>query len=186
MRPYSALFIISAWALFVLTVRPVFALGPPEASAPAAPVEYYLSYPGILPDHPLYKLKVARERIIAYFISDPQEKVNFYLKQADKGILATAMLVDKHNSKLAQTTALKAEHNMTLLSLELSNFEELPDQPLLDKLTTASLKHQEVLTSLLGRIPQNEHAVFQQVIDFSKRNLDQINSYRLTNLNDKQ
>ena len=142
-------------------------------------VQYDLAFPGMLPDHPLYKLKVLRDRIKALYISDPKIKADFYLHLADKGILATAMLVDKHEIKLAQETALKAEHNMTLLTQELAKFEDLPNASLLTKWTTASLKHQEVLTDLLLRIPQDQQDIFKQVIDFSKRNLIQIQNYAL-------
>lgn len=141
-------------------------------------IKYDLAYPGILPDHPLYKLKVLRDKISAGLISDPQKKINFYLLQADKGILAMAMLVDKKKIELANATALRAEHNFTLLTYTLGALEKKPDEAFFEKLKTASLKHQEVLNSIVKRVSTNDARKFQTVIDFSKRNWKTVEEYK--------
>jgi hypothetical protein len=53
-------------------------------SASIENVEYYLPYPGLLPDNPLYYLKAIRENIQKFFISDPLRKAQFDLLQANK------------------------------------------------------------------------------------------------------
>lgn len=147
-------------------------------STASAVIKYDLAYPGILPDNPLYKLKVLRDKIISSFIGDPKNKINFYLLQADKGILATAMLVDKNKIKLAEETVLKAEHNFTLLIHEFGNLSEKPDAAFFQRLKTSSLKHQEVLLSLIKRVPGDQRNVFETVLEFSKRNLNQVNKFQ--------
>jgi hypothetical protein len=142
-------------------------------------IKYDLAYPGILPDNPFYKLKVLRDKISLALITDPLKKMDYLLLQADKGILATAMLVDKNQISLAETTALKAENNYTLIANELNYLSKKPKNELFTKLETASKKHQEVLTDLLKRIPKNKQKTFLQVIDFSKRNLETIRLYRI-------
>lgn len=142
------------------------------------PIKYDLAFPGILPDHPLYKLKVLRDKTSAGIISDPLKKIDFYLLQTDKGILAAAMLVDKNKIDLASETALKAEHNYTLLTYQLYRISKKPNKAFFDNLKTASLKHQEILLSLLKRLPKNKQETFRQVIDFSKRNLDTVQNYQ--------
>ena len=139
-----------------------------------AQVKYDLAYPGILPNHPLYKVKVLRDRITAVLINDPIKKTEFYLLQADKGIHAAAMLVDKNEVELAKETALKAENNMTLLTFGLKKLRQRPDQSLFDKLKLASLKHQEVLSSKEKKVGKDDKKTFQQVINFSKTNLSTI------------
>lgn len=141
-------------------------------------IKYDLAYPGILPDHPLYKLKVLRDKISVGLISDPQKKIDFYLLQTDKGILAAAMLIDKEKIALAQETALKAEHNLTLITYQLWTLDEKPNDAFFDKLKTASFKHQEVLNSLIKRVSSSEAKTFQTVIDFSKRNWQTIEEYK--------
>jgi len=137
-------------------------------------VQYNLAYPGILPDNKSYKLKVLRDKISLALISNPQKKIEFLLLQTDKGILATAMLIDKGEVDLAQQTALKAENNYTLIPQVLFQFTKQPDQSFFDKLKTASLKHQEVLNSIVKRVPAQKQLVFKQVIEFSKRNYSTI------------
>lgn len=144
-------------------------------------IKYDLAYPGILPDSPLYKLKVLRDRISATLISDPQKKIDFYLLQTDKGILATAMLVDYGKIDLAQTTALKAEHNYTILVNELKKLPNKPNADVFQKLKTASLKHQEVLNSTIKKLPAEKQKIFKTVLDFSKRNLKSLEKIEAKN-----
>lgn len=148
-----------------------------SAITSTAKVQYYLAYPGMLPDNPLYKLKVLRDKITQGTISDTKKKVEFYLLQTDKGILAAAMLVDKGKIDLAAQTALKAENNYTVLIQELYRFDSKPNNQFFKKLHTASLKHQEVIKNLLPKIPRNKQKTFLNVIDFSKRNWQSVQEY---------
>lgn len=149
-----------------------------QASSSSVIINYYLPYPGILPDHPLYKLKILRDRVSTAFIKDPKKKIEFYLLQTDKGILASAMLVDRKKIDLATHTAFKAEHNYTLLTYELGKFRKKPSADFFKKLKTASLKHQAVLASLAKRVAKNDAKKFQQVIDFSKINWKTVEEYQ--------
>lgn len=157
-----------------LAQEPTSELTPTQtATKEAAPVytKYDLAYPGMLPDNPLYKIKVLRDKISLNFMSDPYKKIDFYLLQTDKGMLATAMLIDKNKIDLAEKTSLKAEHNYTLL---VNEFKETPNKPnaqVFKKLKTASFKHQEILTSIIKRLPSDKQKTFKIVLDFSKRNL---------------
>lgn len=141
-------------------------------------INYDMAFPGMLPDHPLYKLKVLRDKISAGLISDPQKKIDFYLLQTDKGILATAMLIDKKKISLAQETALKAEHNFTLITYQLWTLDKKPNNAFFDRLKTASLKHQEILNSIVKRVSTDDAKKFQTVIDFSKRNWKTVDEYK--------
>lgn len=168
-------------SVFLITGHPAIAqkqTPEPTTSAKPAVVQYDLAYPGILPDHPLYKLKVLRDKISEALISDPLKKIEFYLLQADKGILATAILVDKNKIELAQQTVLKAENNYTLLAGELNNLPRKPSKSLFDKLETANLKHQEVLIRLAERVSEDKRKTFNQVIDFAKSNLQTVKAYK--------
>lgn len=149
-----------------------------QTSSPSAIIKYNLAYPGILPDNSLYKLKVLRNKIIALVISDPRKRIDFYLLSTDKGILASAILVDKGKIDLAIRTALKAEHNYTLIGQEVYRIEQRPDDSFFKKLQTASLKHQEVLLSLAKRVPNDQAKTFLTIVDFSKRNWKTIEEYK--------
>jgi len=70
-------------------------------------VEYQLPYPGILPDHPIYKLKMLRDRILELLTTDQIKKADFYLLQADKRLAASILLLEKENDSLSETTSSK-------------------------------------------------------------------------------
>lgn len=158
----------SVFVLFYATVR---ADEKASDATTSGHVKYDLAYPGMLPDNPLYKIKLIRDKITNFLISDPRRKVDFYLLQADKGILAAAILIDKSKVTLAENTALKAEHNMTLINIQIPALREKPDDSFFKKLMTASKKHQEVLSSLIKRLPNEKQHIFISVLNFSKSNL---------------
>lgn len=81
-----------------------------EATAPSLMnIEYYLPYPGILPDSPLYKIKALRDRIELWLTFDEKEKAKKELLYADKRINAAIFLMQGGRGKLSVTTATKAE-----------------------------------------------------------------------------
>lgn len=149
-----------------------------DQSTPSAQIKYDLPFPGMLPDNFLYKLKLIRDKVSLMLISDPKDKSLFYLNQADKGILASAILIDKHQIDLSAQTALKAENNMTLLTGEFSKFSSKPDSKYFERLKNASLKHQEVLSNMLGKVPADKQKTFKDVLYFSKQNLKSIEQFQ--------
>ena len=94
--------------VFCLMLTPIFSFGQeadmtgnemvivsPSPMASITPVpDYYMAYPGLLPDSPLYMLKTMRDRVISLMIGDPLKKAEFDLLQADKRIGAAMMLID--------------------------------------------------------------------------------------------
>lgn len=78
--------------------------------ADSFPNYYSLPYPGILPDNPLYKLKVIRDFVMGFFISDPVKKSNYNLLMADKRTSASQILFDSGKQKLALDTISKAQN----------------------------------------------------------------------------
>ena len=168
------LFLITLLLIVLLSSYPSFAL----VSSPSAEIKveskYILAYPGILPDHPLYKLKVLRDKIILLLINNPQKKVDFYLLQTDKGIAATETLTNKGNIKLAQETALKAEHNYTLLTYEVKRNKWEISNRQYNKLKSAALKHQETLQNIIVKVPAEEKEIFKTILYFSQKNLEEV------------
>lgn len=135
---------------------------------------YALAYPGVLPDNPLYKLKVLRDKLIPIFIGNPQKKIEFYLLQTDKGIAATDALIAKGNLRLAKETALKAEHNYTLLTYEVKRNKWKIDGSYYIRLEEAALKHQEILNHIIEKVSQEDKEIFRTVLYFSQKNLNEI------------
>jgi Domain of unknown function (DUF5667) len=110
-------------------------------------VSYDLPWPGILPDNPLYLLKVIRDNVVNLFITDPLKKADYDLLMSDKRLVSARMLVDKGEYQLAVTTLSKAgnyfDEAIQLASTAKQQGENA--SPILDKLSRASQEHQKVI-----------------------------------------
>lgn len=143
-------------------------------STSSASVKYDLPYPGILPDHPLYKLKVLRDKIITFLINDPTKKAQYHLLLADKRLVMARMLVDIDKIELAKETALKGENEYTLLVFMYKDINKRPNKQLFDKLENAALKHQEILNEIIAKVNEKDKKIFETVVHFSQVNADEL------------
>ncbi len=155
--------------LLTLSITTSFAQDKPNA-ATSSSIKYDLSHPGMLPDNPLYKLKVLRDKIILSLIQDPIKKVEYHLLLADKRIQMANILFNKGKIDLAKETALKGENEYTLLVNLFKDEGKKPNKALFDKLELAALKHQEVLRGIAIKLNGEDKKNFETVIEFSKRN----------------
>lgn len=148
--------------LYFLTFSPV-SWAQEQAPTPTQ-VHYDLPYPGILPDNPFYFLKAIRDRISEFFLSNPQEKAQFDLQQANKRIEAAYMLVlqDKEKAQLAGTTASKAvnylEESVTNASAAKKQGIEIVD--IARQLTLADAKYIEVLQFIETKVDKKDRQSF--------------------------
>ncbi len=105
-------------------------------------VDYKLPYPGMLPDSPLYFLKVARDQITLALITDKTQRAFYNLFLADKRLASGEMLWNQGKKDLATTTFLKGEEFFS----EATNLaSKLSSEDLKIKLAVAAAKHGEVL-----------------------------------------
>jgi len=128
-----------------------------EATEEASPtpevsrVEYVLPYPGMLPDNPLYFLKNLRDRIIEVLISDPVNKAEFYILQADKKlnmgiVFATTGKPEEAEAVLAQSIDARTKAVVALEGVVAAG-KPIPGY-VSEKLMLSLKKHAEVLTDL--------------------------------------
>lgn len=116
-------------------------------------VDYELTYPGMLPDHPLYILKVIRDAVVKMLINDNMKRARFSLLSAEKRIYSGKMLVEKGKDGLAIETISKGNNYMNdaLKAIE-SVKEKTPDNidvyPFLLQYKSASQKHLEIVAEL--------------------------------------
>lgn len=166
----SVLIILFSLRTLVHAQQPVEVLD----ASPSPTIQYKLPYPGILPDNAFYKLKVLRDKIMLALIQDPDKKAQYYLLLANKQLLMSKMLVDKGNITLARETALKGENQMTLMTFTFKNANRAPKADFLNEVKLATLKHQELLKESIAKVPPEDAAVFSTVLEFSQRNVDQL------------
>ena len=114
-------------------------------------VEYFLPYPGILPDHLLYPLKTLRDKIMDFFIKDPLKKAEFELLTADKRLGAGKVLMEGGKPELGETTISKGEKYLeqAILNLEKAKNGGEKTQEALAKMDKATQKHLEVIAELI-------------------------------------
>lgn len=137
-----------------------------ETSTVSARVNYYLPYPGILPDSPLYRIKAARDIISTWFIFDPENKGEKELFLADKRINAAVALVEGGKSGLGLTTATKAEKYLEqavnrTVKLQKSGKDV---KSLLGKLATAIQKHNQILGDFKKTMTGEQGATVDRII----------------------
>lgn len=165
--------------LFFITLPQfVYAQTSPTATSSPTPVtiEYNMPYPGLLPDNPLYGLKVLRDRLISFFISDPLKKSSFDLLQADKRLEGAYYLQKKgrKGDDLVATTVSKAENYFDQSIKEVQQATSMGEDtnPQVDRLRTAALKHRQIITQMKATASDSLQAKLQRelnrVVSFTK------------------
>lgn len=135
-------------------------------------VDYELAYPGILPGHPLYFLKLVRDKVIGFLINDNGKKAEFNLLNSDKRVYAGVLLVEKGDHELAFETISKSNNYLHESVFEISkaktdgkdvdNFIKLLD--------LSTRKHIEVVNEITDKIDKK----FRKDIDGELGRLDEI------------
>lgn len=140
----------SVWAVTRVTptMSPVNVVTP--TPTPALKIDYTLPYPGILPDSPLYSIKMLRDRLVLALTIDPLQKIEKLLLYADKRLGAGKVLIEGNKVELGVTTITKGEKYLEeAINLTVKTKKSGKNtQPLSQRLSTASLKHAEVLEEL--------------------------------------
>ena len=140
----------------------------------AQPVDYYLPYPGILPDHPLYWLKMVRDRVGLLITVGNQAKAEKLLLYADKRLGAAWALVDGNKVPLGVSTLTKAEKYLEQAVIRGG------DDSFKTRLGKAILKHREVLLLVrpkVGSEPGNIEAMLMRLDQFKQQfALGQVNA----------
>ncbi len=158
----------SAAMLFGLAVllMSIFSVANPQSAYPAEEVlakatgpvsvrvEYYLPYPGILPDSPLYRVKALRDKMRLGLTFDQEAKAQKELLFADKRIGAAIALIEGGKVPLGVSTATKAEKYLEsavkrIMALQRDGRDV---KSMLGILIRATAKHIEVLETMMERV----------------------------------
>lgn len=116
-------------------------------------VNYYLPYPGMLPDHPLYWVKMVRDKLREYVLFRLERKVEYWAFLADKRIGAGKVLMEGGKGEKGVVTYRKASG---YLKKAVTGVEELVSEgvetgALTNKIEQATLKYIEVLERSAAR-----------------------------------
>lgn len=146
-------------------------------TTPDNKVVYQLPYPGILPDNPLYFLKVARDKVQDFLTRDNLQKAQLYLLYSDKRLAMAEALEKKGEITLALSTLSKGEKYFLKIPPLLRQAKEQgtsPSAELVDRIKISSQKHQEVIGGLLQDIPQGEQQAIAGILKITQSIHDQL------------
>lgn len=148
----------------------------PEAIPTPSKVDYYLPYPGILPDHFLYPLKMARDRIWLLLTFDPLKKAEVLLLFADKRVGAAKTLIEGGKQRLGVSTLTKAEKYLERAITQAEKAEEKGKDviPLYEKLAKATLKHEEILTEVMEEVSDEVKPMISESLHYSQEGYKKI------------
>lgn len=155
--------------------------------AGSAEIEYTLPYPGILPGHPLYFLKMARDRVLGWFITDPLKKAEYNLLMADKRLNSGLFLLEKGQTTLAESTFSKGEKYLekALDEAQKAKAAGHDTTALMSRLSLATLKHQEVLSEVLEKVPEPAKAGIREALEKSQKGIERVREVQRKKLEQK-
>lgn len=136
-------------------------------STPQEKVVYDLPYPGILPDHPLYFLKIMRDRSTEFLTRDTVKKAQLYLLYSDKRVAMAMALSKKGKSQLAITSFSKGEKYFAkipeLLKTAKSQGSPAPSS-FNETLKLSNAKHEELIGELFKTTPEGQQESLDQLL----------------------
>lgn len=145
-----------------------FSVSPfPEITPTIVPTnEYYLAYPGILPDHFLYKFKMVRDRVWLWLTTNSLKRAELLLLFADKRVGAGKVLVEGNKVPLGISTLMKGEKYLerAVLQAEKAKQKGIEISGLAEKLNNAALKHEEILLDLKERVTPEGQAAIEELL----------------------
>lgn len=171
---FVLLFLLSQMTIALVQSSPK--PSPLEASGAAQKVDYILVYPGILPDHPLYSLKMIRDRILEFLTRDAVKKAELFILFADKRLGAGRALIEGGKADLGVTTITKAEIYLerAVDQASLAQQEKKEVGNLFEKLEESLRKHIETLEELLEKAPDSAKPGLESASKNSQKSLNRV------------
>jgi len=149
---------------------------PEVATEAEESVDYALTWPGILPDHFLYPVKMIRDRIWLSLTSDPLRKSELLLRLADKRIFSAKMLIEKEKADLGVETATKAEKYLerAIEQEKLAREKGKDTVSLLQKLSLATQKHEEVLLEIREKVSDTAETIIDEALKYPRQGYEEV------------
>lgn len=151
---------------------------PKPTVSPIPEIKYYLPYPGILPDHPLYTLKMVRDRIWLWLTTDSSKKVEVLLLFSDKRLGAAKALIEGNKINLGVSTLEKGEKYLERATLQLEENKQKGKEvkQIAKQLETAAKKHEEVILKLAETLGSEAKPVLEKLFIYSQDVLKRLQS----------
>jgi hypothetical protein len=147
---FALIILIFALGILFVSFGKIMASTTPTPFPTPTPVDYFLAYPGILPGHFLYSIKMVRDRIWLFLTTEPLQKAQTLLLFADKRLGAGKALIEEGKEELGISTLTKAEKYLerAIIQEGIARQRGKDTTAFLEKLLLATKKHEEVLLEL--------------------------------------
>jgi hypothetical protein len=142
------------------------------ASSSASQQNYLLPYPGILPDHPLYGLKMIRDRILLVSTNNKEQKIRLLILYADKRVASAMDLAQKNQFQLAQSTVTKSEKYLEEALITLQQIGSDGQKDLWQSLYDSSVTHQQIIREIISFAPDNLKSLFESSLTITNSVVD--------------
>jgi len=140
-------------------------------------ISYQLPYPGMLPNHLLYPLKIFRDRMLDALIRDPIKRIEYNILMADKRVNMGVYLTDQNEYELAEGTVSKGEKYMVRAVdsayTAKQNNHDVPSE-LVNTISLAIKKHQHVIEELIEKSPEHVHAGYKSSLQTASESAGRI------------
>ena len=151
-----------------------FVLGASDSlvKTPQEKISYNLPYPGLLPDSPLYFVKITRDRITDFLTRDNLKKAELYLLYSDKRAAMSLVLARKGKSQLAIDTFAKGEKYSLKIPDLLKSAKKQGGQATSNFSQTLKLsnaKHKELIDELIKILPQGLDQSLAQLSELNQQ-----------------
>lgn len=149
---------------------------PKPTASPVPEIKYYLPYPGILPDHPLYTLKMIRDRIWLWLTANSLKRVEVLLLFSDKRLGAAKVLIEGNKANLGVSTLEKGEKYLeaAVTQLEKSKQSGKDIKQMTEQLRTAAQKHEEVILKLIETLGPESKAILEGILIYPRGVLERL------------
>lgn len=142
-------------------------------------INYDMPFPGsILPNHPLWPLKVARDKFWLFITRNSGRKAELNLLFADKRLVSSKILFERNKPDVAFSTLLKArEYFKESSKIEREN-RALGDDTteFLIRLANASLKHRQVIDEISLIAPEDAKPKVDEVQVYTVDTYEEVSS----------
>ncbi|PIV10964.1 hypothetical protein COS50_02660 [Candidatus Roizmanbacteria bacterium CG03_land_8_20_14_0_80_35_26] len=139
-------------------------------NTPQEKVVYNLPYPGILSDHPLYFLKIVRDRISEFLTRDNVKKTQLYLLYSDKRVAMAMSLAKKGKSQPAIDAFSKGEKYFLKIPELLKEIKKQGGQSpsgFVETLKLSNAKHSELIGELMKTLPEGNQEYLTSLLNLN-------------------
>ncbi|MFH1289398.1 MAG: DUF5667 domain-containing protein [Patescibacteria group bacterium] len=167
----TALCLIFAFTILAFSVSRASAQDFPleRDGSESAKVSYHLAYPGLLPDHFLYPIKMIRDRIWLFLTTNKIDRSKLLLLYADKRLGAAKALIEGGKKELGLETLVKSEQYLQRVAAQLKDLDLDKECELANQVYQASLKHEEIMLEFEEKLDQESQKLLSENISYARR-----------------